>query len=828
MVDRPLNCMMHDLGYFLEHGLKVDGVGLTSTAAGPAKHMGAFLNHAGQILQAGQNHLSGGQGLYFFNTYAAPFAVGLSDEELKQSMQNFIFNLNMSYVSRGSQPVFSTVGIDIGVPDTHPEYKVYEEENLRVAKQLLLVLMEGDFYGKPHLFPNLVVNLRGWITKDNADYREVLLLAHHLSAKFGSTYYNSQSTSFGGTYSTVMGALGSDEYVLTHRGPVKVKELCLADKLITWADGEFVLDTIKAIIPKDPCEFLYEVTLDNGKSIRISPEHKLPVIINGEIQKMVIEDIEVGDELFEFRHDRYGGEIDDWEYLKGIFLADGYVRRNIHGKYTSNQVEFHLKREDKSNKICEVLDRIGFIYKVVNTKAGTKKIIVENERLATAYAQLYDEDGDKCFPWTYDKKVLYSRVQGLRFDSNEISEDRWTFSSSNPKIYEPYLYALDLLGLPYSIRFDNRTGKNGNWKPNAMIRILVEHKPSIIKSIEQIPNDDLVYDISMFTNFNYVAGLGGICSYNCRTRLNTNWTGEWEQDVIRTGNACMVSLNLPRIMYDARLRGVPWEEALFDAMDYAHDALDLRYEMGVRHLERLGPHSFLTQGLDEGDPYYRVENATLSFGFVGLDEAIRTYLGGSEGITQHPRLAHMILKHMNNYVKEECDESHRWSVIATPAESTAGRFALADSELPTPKKGKGNGVFYSNSFHVPVDQPIDIVERIKTESQFHEYAKGGAILNLFLGEAYPGPEGLMSLTGKIMKTDTGFWCYSKVLSLCYDCKTFMGGKIEVCPSCGEVENVEYYDRITGYYQAVGHAKMNKNGWNVAKQNEFRLRRRNLK
>jgi len=290
----------------------------------------------------------------------------------------------------------------------------------------------------------------------------------------------------------------------------------------------------------------------------------------------------------------------------------------------------------------------------------------------------------------------------------------------------------------------------------------------------------------------------------------------------------MVSLNLPRIVYEAEKNHIPLEEGIFDAMDYAHDALDLRYEMGVRHLERVGPHTFLTQGMDHGDPYYRVENATLSFGFVGLDEAIRTYAGGEYGISENPALANVILGYMNKYLKEECDESHRWSIIATPAESTAGRFALADSELPTPKKGKGNGVFYTNSFHLPVDQPVDIVERVKLESQFHEYAKGGAILNLFLGEAYPGAEALMSLTRKIMKTDVGFWCYSKVLSLCYDCKTFMGGKIDVCPSCGEVENVEYFDRITGYMQAVGHAKMNKNGWNTAKQNEFRLRRRNLK
>ena len=46
-----------------------------------------------------------------------------------------------------------------------------------------------------------------------------------------------------------------------------------------------------------------------------------------------------------------------------------------------------------------------------------------------------------------------------------------------------------------------------------------------------------------------------------------------------------------------------------------------------------------------------------------------------------------------------------------------------------------------------------------------------------------------------------------------------------CPSCGEQDDVEWYDRITGYVQQVGHAKSANGGWNAGKRQELIDRRR---
>jgi ribonucleoside-triphosphate reductase len=54
-------------------------------------------------MMASQVFMSGGQSIPFLNVFMAPYVHGLSDERIKQAMQMFIFNLNMSYVSRGGQ-----------------------------------------------------------------------------------------------------------------------------------------------------------------------------------------------------------------------------------------------------------------------------------------------------------------------------------------------------------------------------------------------------------------------------------------------------------------------------------------------------------------------------------------------------------------------------------------------------------------------------------------------------------------------------------------------------------------------------------------------------
>lgn len=336
------------------------------------------------------------------------------------------------------------------------------------------------------------------------------------------------------------------------------------------------------------------------------------------------------------------------------------------------------------------------------------------------------------------------------------------------------------------------------------------------------------YGTSYFANM-FPDYRGNLANYmGCRTSLGDNWTGDWSQDCLRTGNLAYVTLNLPRMAYDSRD-----DAEVFDYLDsYLHlaeEVLLLRRRQAMSCLDKYNLLPFLTQEFD-GERYYNIDNATLSFGFVGLNEMLQYHCGEGIDNPDSNKFGLKILEYINKRAKElQADTGFRWSVLQTPAESTAYRFAMLDREKFKDKiivQGDADASYYTNSSHVPVNSDVLLPEKIKIEEKFHPLTLGGHIFHAFMGEAYSEPDSLMSLTNKIArKSDIGFWAYSSALSFCIKCKTLMKGLQEQCNTCGEQKEVEWYDRITGYVQQVGRSKSASGGWNPGKMQELRDRKR---
>jgi ribonucleoside-triphosphate reductase len=336
------------------------------------------------------------------------------------------------------------------------------------------------------------------------------------------------------------------------------------------------------------------------------------------------------------------------------------------------------------------------------------------------------------------------------------------------------------------------------------------------------------YGTAYFTNM-LPSYRGQMSNYmGCRTSLSDNWTGDWEQDCFRTGNLAYVTLNLPRMAYQSRD-----EEEIFEYLDsylrLSEEILMLRREQAVSCLDDYNLLPFLSQELN-GERYYRVENSTMSFGFVGLNEMLQSFCGSGIEDPDSLKLGLKVIDYMNGRAQElKKDTGLRWTIIQTPAESTAYRFAMLDQEKfgkDAVTQGDVGAYYYTNSSHVPVDTSLNLAEKIRIEEQFHSRTLGGHIFHAFMGESHSDPEALMSLTDKIArKSDIGFWAYSSALSFCVKCKTLMKGLQDSCASCGEKKEVEWYDRITGYVQQVGRSKSASGGWNAGKMQELRDRRR---
>ena len=199
---RP-NCFNFDLRFFIRNGLVIDGKGVDGSVASPARSLEVLLNHLLQAFMAGAQVFSGGQGLANFNTFIAPLCRGRSYYDIKQCIQGFIFNCNMSLVAKGGQCIFTSVGLDMSVPkhlkdspavtfegETIGVYGDYQREADMIFKAFLEVLNEKDASGQWHRFPNTLINIQDG---DLDEYNGTCKVLHELGANNPTLYYTNQS-----------------------------------------------------------------------------------------------------------------------------------------------------------------------------------------------------------------------------------------------------------------------------------------------------------------------------------------------------------------------------------------------------------------------------------------------------------------------------------------------------------------------------------------------------------------------------------------------------------------------------------------------------------
>jgi len=294
---------------------------------------------------------------------------------------------------------------------------------------------------------------------------------------------------------------------------------------------------------------------------------------------------------------------------------------------------------------------------------------------------------------------------------------------------------------------------------------------------------------------------------------------------LRMGSIQVVTINLPRLAYEAKGDDNLLFELLDERMNLAKDVLLIKRDIIKRRL-REGSLPFCSMECN-GEPYLSVDKQSLNIGFVGLNELLKAHLGMElhEG-GQAWRFGLSVLRHMIENANRYSEETGlRFGCIQTPAESCAHRLALIDlktfgEDVAVEGDPLNGGVYYTNSSHVRPSAELPLLDRMNIEASFHPLTRGGAILHVWLGEASPSPEALYKLT-KHMATDTltAYFAYTKDFTICRRCSMVSSGLLSTCGNCGAVgEELEQWSRVTGYYQRV-------NGWNAGKRQELLDRRR---
>lgn len=300
---------------------------------------------------------------------------------------------------------------------------------------------------------------------------------------------------------------------------------------------------------------------------------------------------------------------------------------------------------------------------------------------------------------------------------------------------------------------------------------------------------------------------------------------EIKQGTVRSGSIQAVTLNLPNIGHVAKDESEVW------------DLIDKRVEMTrpifevkrkcIKSVMDSGQASFLTMDT-YGKPYYKLDKATNSIGFIGLNEMIMNLTGEEMHESDSAwKLGLKVIKFLSDKVDELKEETgERWGTVQTPAESAAFRFAKLDMK----RYGKDNinvqgdkdsgEIYYTNSSHVKASARLPLFDRLKIDSSFHPLVQGGAISHIWLGESNPDPEALMKMTKRICsQTLTSYYAYTKDITFCHNCNSTVGGILKKCPNCGATdEDIQWYSRVTGYYTPV-------KSWNEGKMAEFRERQK---
>jgi len=169
------------------------------TESSPPRHLSTALLQLANFVGTLQNEWAGAQAFNSLDTYLAPYVRmdGLSYGQVKQELQQFIYNLNIA--SRwGGQTPFTNITFDLKPPADLAEapavyaggtlgetYADFQPEMEMINRAFCEVMTEGDMRGRVFTFPIPTYN----ITEDFDWEGEAADALFRMTAKYGNPYF---------------------------------------------------------------------------------------------------------------------------------------------------------------------------------------------------------------------------------------------------------------------------------------------------------------------------------------------------------------------------------------------------------------------------------------------------------------------------------------------------------------------------------------------------------------------------------------------------------------------------------------------------------------
>ena len=297
-------------------------------------------------------------------------------------------------------------------------------------------------------------------------------------------------------------------------------------------------------------------------------------------------------------------------------------------------------------------------------------------------------------------------------------------------------------------------------------------------------------------------------------------------------NQGVVTINLPDVGLSANKDMNKFWKILDERLELCHTALRCRHDrlktVQAKRAPLLWQYGALAR-LDKDDtiePLLLNNYSTLSLGYAGLYECVKSMLGVSHTTEQGKEFGLKIMQHLNDKCAEwKQAESIGYSLYGTPIESTTYKFSKCIKErfgedIFVKLDGKDRN-YITNSYHVPVFEEIDAFEKLSIESEFQKLSPGGAI-------SYVETPNLQNNTEAVLE----------VIKYIYDNIMYaeLNTKSDYCQKCGydgEIlidENLEWYcpncgnrdhDTLNVARRTCGY--IGSNFWNKGRTQEIKER-----
>ncbi|XDZ51342.1 anaerobic ribonucleoside triphosphate reductase [Neisseriaceae bacterium CLB008] len=298
----------------------------------------------------------------------------------------------------------------------------------------------------------------------------------------------------------------------------------------------------------------------------------------------------------------------------------------------------------------------------------------------------------------------------------------------------------------------------------------------------------------------------------CRTRVMGNVHDPERAIVSGRGNLSFTTINLPRLGLLHRQDVAGFYASLDQKIDLVVAQLWARYQIQAQKkvknfpflmgqgvwmdAQHLGPEDRIGEVLKHG---------TLTVGFIGLAECLKALCGAHHGESaEAQRLGLAIIGHMRARMDEYAQRyGLNYSLIATPAEGTAGRFVKMDRRRFGTIVGVTDRDYYTNSFHVPVYHSTTAFAKINVEAPYHALTNGGHITYVELdGDPSKNLSAFEKIIQAMKQAGIGYGSINHPVDRDPACG-FTGIIDDECPQCGRSEGdggpaFERIRRITGY------------------------------